>query len=144
MTNCEHNWACHGRKLTLDTVLDDWLGPTLALIHCEDCGQPALLHLVTWRGSTLAERIYGIRLVDSQTRNTYLANINRDYCDLTRKASETEALIGACSQDARLVLVTTTELIVEALSRDSFNPPVIPWQEVKTETYDDWMKLLPI
>ena len=135
---------CHGRKLALDIVLDDWLGPTLALIHCEDCGQPALLHLVTWRGSTLAERIYAIRLVDSLTRDTYLANINRDYCDLTRKTSETEALIGACNQDARLVLVTGPEMIVEAFSRDLFNPPVIGWQNVKTETYDDWLKLLPI
>ena len=144
MTDCEHSWAFPGRKLSLDTVLDDWLGPTLALIHCEDCGQPALLHLVTWRGSTLAERIYAIRLVDSLTRDTYLANINRDYCDLTRKTSETEALIGACSQDARLVLVAMPELMVAALSRDSFNPPVIPWQEANTETFDDWVKFLPI
>ncbi|MDA0273269.1 MAG: hypothetical protein O3C68_08455 [Proteobacteria bacterium] len=144
MTDCEHNWACQGRKLVLDTVLDDWLGPTQALIHCEDCGQPALLHLVTWRGSALAERIYAIRLVDAPIRDIYLANINRDYCDLTRKTSETEALIGACDQNARLVRVSMPELIVEALSRDSFNPPVIPWQEVRTETYNDWMKFLPI
>ena len=144
MADCEHNWADQGRKLALDTVLDDWLGPTLALIHCEDCQQPALLHLVTWRGSTLAERIYAIRLVDAETRDTYLANINRDYCDLTRKASETEALIGACSQEARLVLVTLPDMTVEAVSSDSFNPPVTTWQEVKTDTYNDWMKFLPI
>lgn len=144
MSDCEHSWTYHREKLALDIVLDDWLGPTLALVHCEDCRQPALLHLVTWKGSALAERIYAIRLVDSLTRDTYLANINRDYCDLTRKASETEALIGACSQDARLVLVTMPELIVEALSGGSFNPPVIPWQEVKTESYDDWMKFFPL
>jgi hypothetical protein len=144
MADCEHSWMCHGRKLALDTILDDWLGPTLALIHCEDCGQPALLHLVTWRGSALAERIYAIRLVDALTRDTYLANINRDYCDLTRKASETEALISACSQNARLVLVTAPEMIVEAFSSGLFNPPVMIWQDVKTETYGDWMKFLQI
>jgi hypothetical protein len=65
-------------------------------------------------------------------------------CDLTRKASETEALISACSQNARLVLVTGPEMIVEAFSRDLFNPPVMDWQDVKTETYEGWMKFLPI
>lgn len=131
-----------GRKLVLDTILDDWLGPTLALVKCEDCATPALLHLVSWRGSGLAERIYAIRLVAPKTRSTYLANINRDYCDLTRKALETEAFIGACSPRARLVMVTGLEMIVEAFSTELFNPPVMDWQEVQTETYDDWMKFL--
>jgi hypothetical protein len=36
-----------GKKLTLDTILDEWLGPTLAIVHCEKCSSPALLHLVT-------------------------------------------------------------------------------------------------
>jgi len=142
MADCKHSWMCHGRILALDTILDDWLGPTLALLHCEECDHPALLHLVTWRGNGLAERIYAIRLVDRRTRNTYLTTINRDYCDLTRKASETEALISACSQNARLVLVTGPKMIVESFSRDLFNPSVMDWQDVKTETYEGWMKLL--
>lgn len=142
MTDCQHSWMQRGRKLALDTILDDWLGPTLALVKCEECAAPALLHLVSWRGNGLAERIYAIRLVAPKTRNTYLANINRDYCDLTRKTSETEAFIGACSQSARLVLVTSLDMIVEASSTALLNPPVMDWQEVKTETYDDWMKFL--
>ena len=144
MADCKHSWMYHSRKLALDTILDDWLGPTLALLHCDECDHPALLHLVSWRGKGLAERIYAIRLVDPRARNTYLANINRDYCDLTRKASETEALISACSQKARLVLITGPEMIVEAFSRDLFNPPVMEWQDVNTETYEGWMKFLPI
>ncbi len=142
MSNCEHSWSTPGRKLNLDTVLDDWLGPTLALVHCEDCREPAVLHLVTWRGTSLNERIYAARVVDTLIRDTYLANIARDYCDLTRKASETEALINACHEDAQLVLMTTPGMLVEAVSAGSFNPPVIPWQEIKTETFDDWMKFL--
>ena len=134
---------CLGKQITLDTILDGWLGPTLALVHCEKCNHPALLHLVTWRGRGLLERIYAIRLVDPSTKNTYLANINRDYCDLPRKTSETEALIGASSQSARLVLVTSSKMIVEAFSRDLFNPPVMDWQDVQTEAYDDWIKFLP-
>jgi len=143
MTDCKHSWMCLGKQITLDTILDDWLGPTLALVHCEKCNNPALLHLVTWRGRGLLERIYAIRLVDPSTKNTYLANINRDYCDLSRKTSETEALIGASSQSARLVLVTSSKMIVEAFSRDLFNPPVMDWQDVQTEAYDDWIKFLP-
>ena len=142
MADCKHSWMYHSRKLALDTILDDWLGPTLALVHCEECDSPALLHLVSWRGKGLAERIYAIRLVDPRARNTYLANINRDYCDLTRKASETEALISACSQKARLVLITGPEMIVEAFSRALFNPPVIDWQDVKTASYEDWIRFL--
>lgn len=142
MSDCKHSWMCHGRIITLDTILDDWLGPTLALLHCDECDHPALLHLVSWRGNALTERIYAIRLVDSMTRNTYLTNINRDYCDLTRKASETEALISACSQKARLVLITGPEMIVEAFSRALFNPPVIDWQDVKTASYEDWIRFL--
>ena len=143
MADCEHSWMCHGEILALDTILDNWLGPTLALLHCAACGNPALLHLVSWRGNGLAERIYAIRLVDPMARNTYLTNINRDYCDLTRKASETEALISACSQSARLVLITGPEMIVEAFSRNLFNPPVMDWQDVKTETYESWLEFLP-
>ena len=131
-----------GKKLTLDTILDEWLGPTLALVHCQKCSSPALLHLVTWRGPDLSARSYAIRHIDSSTKNTYLANINRDYCGLSRKASETEALIGACSQSARLVLVTSPEMLVEEFSMGLFNPPVMSWQDVKTETYDEWIRFL--
>ena len=142
MADCKHSWMREGKKLTLGTILDEWLGPTLALVHCEKCSSPALLHLVTWRGPGLSERIYAIRHIDSSTKNTYLANINRDYCDLSRKASETEALIGACSQSARLVLVTSPEMLVEGFSMGLFNPSVMSWQGVKTETYDEWIRFL--
>ena len=60
------------------------------------------------------------------------------------KASETEALIGAYSQSARLVLVTSPGMIVKGFSRDLFNPPVMRWQDVTTETYDDWIRFLSI
>ena len=142
MADCKHSWMRKGKELTLDTILDEWLGPTLALVHCEKCSSPALLHLVTWRGPGLSERIYAIRHIDSSTKNTYLVNINRDYCDLSRKASETEALIGACSQGARLVLVTSPEMLVKGFSMGLFNPPVMSWQDVKTETYDEWISFL--
>lgn len=142
MADCKHSWMRKGKELTLDTILDEWLGPTLALVHCEKCSSPALLHLVTWRGPDLSARSYAIRHIDSSTKNTYLANINRDYCDLSRKASETEALIGACSQSARLVLVTSPEMLVEGFSMGLFNPPVMSWQDVKTETYDEWIRFL--
>ena len=142
MADCKHSWMRKGKELTLDTILDEWLGPTLALVHCEKCSSPALLHLVTWRGPGLSERIYAIRHIDSSTKNTYLVNINRDYCDLSRRASETEALIGACSQGARLVLVTSPEMLVEEFSMGLFNPPIMSWQDVKTETYDEWIRFL--
>ncbi len=140
MADCAHSWTCAGSRLELDTILDDWLGPTLALVSCADCKTPALLHLVAWRGTHLSQRIFAVRTVEPATRDTYLANINRDYCDLARKTSETEALINACCRNARLVLVAWPDPAVEATSSELFNPPVVPWQDIKAEMYDDWIQ----
>ena len=142
MADCEHSWMCLGKKLVLDTILDDWLGPTLAFVHCTECRIPALLHLVSWSAPHLTKRIYAIRLVDQKIRDIYLDNINREYCDLSRKVSETEALIAASSQNARLVLVTSSAMIIEAYSKPLGSPAVKRWQDIETDTFDDWTKFL--
>jgi hypothetical protein len=33
-------------------------------------------------------------------------------------------------------------MLVEGFSMGLFNPPVMSWQDVKTETYDEWIRFL--
>ena len=138
MNACHHSWLCPGDTLQLIETLDDWLGPTLAIISCQHCQQPALLNLVAWRGDQLKERIFGARTLTQAASDTYLANINRDYCDLTRKTAETEALIQTTSKTAHLVLVSLPRMQVSAVSTGTVDTPFRDWQDVDTNEFEHW------
>lgn len=142
MDDCNHSWMKKGSILSLVETLDDWLGPTLAIVRCEYCRQPALINLVAWQGAQLRTRIYGVRLLTPEVTDTYLANISRDYCDLTRKTSETEALIQTADKKANLLLTSVPELAVESITSGHHDAPFREWQAVKTEDFDHWYEIL--
>ena len=130
----------------MDTVIEDWLGPTIALIRCDQCNAPALIHLLAWTGQQLASRIFGVREIQGDIVNTYLANISRDYCDLTRKQSETEALFQSAGVVDYLVLTKTPEMcIVNSQKADpvKLNTKICPWQEIESQdnnrNYQEWL-----
>ncbi len=125
--------------------MDDWLGPTLALVHCSECQQPAVIHLLAWTGDQLARRVFAIREVSKQVAETYLHNISRDYCDLTRKGSETEALIQASDEAVRIVIATAPNLQIEqSISAEavSLSPTVRPWQEIDSADFERWLSAI--
>ena len=140
MATCEHSWCHAGGTLVIDTVIEDWLGPTIALVRCDKCDQPALTHLLAWSGQQLTSRIFGVREIPGDIVNTYLANISRDYCDLTRKQSETESLFQAANVVHYIILTKTPGmLIVNSQSADKvkLNAKIYPWQEIDHQDYND-------
>ena len=137
MAHQKHSWERVGGTLVTETVMDDWLGPTLALLRW-DCGQYAIAHLVAWTGKGLSARIFAVRQLDTTTAETWRRNVARDYCDLTRKQSETETLLQASEDSATLILTGAPELDVLAVSATTANPPFIPWQEVLEDDFPGW------
>ena len=122
-------------------VIDDWLGPTLAIIRCRGCNQYALIHLLAWSGKNLSKRIFAVRELSEATVATYLANISRDYCDLTRKESETQALLQAALEPGCLILVDVSTLqIIGAQTTTNIErkPRYSDWQEIKADHWDHW------
>ena len=134
----QHSWLKQAEPLTIETVIDDWLGPTLALIQCNTCHTKAVINLVGWRGARLCERIYAVRVLETAVAETYQRNISHDYCDLNRKQQETDALISASSLKADLVRLILPELLVLSVCTDELNPPFKPWQDIEPMAFERW------
>lgn len=126
-------------------MLDDWLGPTLAIIQCHGCHQYALIHLLAWSGKNLSKRIFAVRELPAAIVATYLRNISRDYCDLTRKVSETDALLQAAAKPDHLILVETPSFRVDGVQTTinlERSPRYQDWQEIKAADWCHWETLL--
>lgn len=137
MVHQKHDWERVNARLETTAVIDDWLGPVLALLQCR-CGQYAVAHLVAWQGPQLSQRILSVRPVDADTAETWIASVNRDYCDLSRKQMETSALLQASDDKAQLIKVRTSPLRVTAVAEGTYNPPFREWREVNEADFDSW------
>ena len=84
------------------------------------------------------QRIFGIRELSGPATETYLKNTSREYCDLTRKAAETERLIQSISGSTRLLMTTGPELIVVNSNTTHLEPPVRDWQQIQNDAWDIW------
>lgn len=99
------------------------------LVQCRDCGSPAILQLLAWRGARLKERVYSIAELPEDATEVFLRNMQSAYCDLTRQSHEVEALInlGVIKQIGCFELP-------ELLCRDihTYTEPVRhpPWEEI--------------
>ena len=137
----QHDWCSLGTVLTPLMVLDDWLGPTAAIIECKGCEQTAFCFLVAWHGRQLCERLYAIRELSKPVVETYLRNVSRDYCDLTRKQSETTALLNAAAPYTLLVLTRLPDMTVCRSTPSSDRHAFLAWQQIPEATDKDWQVL---
>jgi hypothetical protein len=138
LKDCQHSWSVPGNRLKIVETLNDWLGPTLAILACEQCSLPALLYLVAWQGNQMSDRIYAASPLDEAVVQTYLKNISRDYCDLERKQAETEALINIAIGPASLLRTSLPGLIVNAVSTRPATATPRDWQSIREEDFDNW------
>lgn len=122
-------------------ILEDWLGPVTALLRCPECNTHALIYLVAWQSPELKHRIFAVRVVPDEATRTYLRNIRSDYCDLTRKQSEFDALIAAAEPASLLISVHDNQ--IEATVPAETNPVLQSWREIESEDYARWKKLFP-
>ncbi len=139
MSACEHTWSTGSGTLPVTYTIDDWLGPTLFMTTCSHCGQPAVLRLIAWKDKNLTTRLFGVTEIEPAVARTYLENVNRDYCDLTRKSAETDTLMTA-GEESILVVVSVPAMIISAAYRAHQKPPLTPWQDIDPEAFDN---LLP-
>ena len=133
-----HSWQRINHQLDFDIVLNDWLGPTQALICCDDCDDFALIHLIGWDGDRMEKRIFAVRDLPGAVVETFRSNISRDYCDLTRKQSETQALIHASAREASVIEISLPRNRICALSTQKCNPKIQDWQALDAEDYCHW------
>lgn len=127
---CRHDWRRSGASLAFKVVLDHWLGPTAGLCRCSQCGDYAVAYLTRWSGKNLERRTFAIREVAADAADTWLHNVSREYCDLTRKSAETDALIASSSSEAWLVSVSMPDLEVLGAEGPTRAPAHRPWQEL--------------
>ncbi|MBL6692153.1 MAG: hypothetical protein ISP91_17370 [Pseudomonadales bacterium] len=141
MNTHQHSWALPGEHLEPVLILEDWLGPVTALLRCPVCDTHALIYLVAWQSPELKHRIFAVRVVPDEVTKTYLRNIRSDYCDLTRKQREFDALITAAEPASLLISVRGNQ--IEATAPAKTNPTLQSWHEIETEDYAHWKKLFP-
>jgi hypothetical protein len=134
----QHDWLRSDVRLTIKISFEDWLGPISALVTC-GCGDFGILQLIAWRGRRLEERIFSLREVEKTIAETYLANISRDYCDLSRKQDETTALINTSNRTGLLLEVQLPDLMITQRVLTDDNPPIATGQSHPIDP-DAWVR----
>ena len=129
-THQRHAWNCVGETLPLVFVIDAHDGVTDAIAECS-CGQHALLNLLDWAGKHLQERVYTVSELATEPARVFLRNIRSDYCDLTRKAAEVEALGVAASAVSAVLGLSLPDLRVVATEKAHTRRPI--WRVDLTE-----------
>jgi len=133
----QHSWELPEARLEPAVVLEDWLGPVTALLKCRECATHALIYLVAWQAPELKHRIFALRFVPDGAAATYLRNIRSDYCDLTRKQNETDALIAAAEPVSHLVEVYDSDRIC-GVTATSSRPTLVPWRDIDPDDFPAW------
>lgn len=141
MSNHQHSWATSGTTIKPVVAMDDWMGPVMGLLRCAECGLYGLIYLVAWEAPELRNRIFALRMVPRQAATIYLRNISSDYCDLTRKQSETDALLSSADNVSQL-LATTDMTVQQAVFTDA-RPPIVAWRDINPADYPQWKKGFP-
>lgn len=112
MNDCRHDWLRQEANLTPVFIIDEWQGPTDAIIQCAACGRFALLRLMHWSGRNLLTRIYGLADLDNNAVSIFLRNMKSAYCDLSRHGAETDMLVATASPITGGVIVKAPEMRV--------------------------------
>ncbi len=97
--NCTHCWhqasSEHPSGLRILYLLDNWQGPTAAIIECLHCALPGIIWMQAWSGKQKSLRVFSLAKLKKSTVNVFLDNQKRSFCDLSRPSMELEALLAA-------------------------------------------------
>lgn len=137
-----HTWQIPDANLKFMLVIEDWLGPTAGIINCDNCHLSALAYLLAWRGKQCEQRIFSVKLLPPAVIDTYLANIHRDYCDLSRKQSETQALFAATGTTGQLIEYNVNTARVTRVSMKLRQASPKSWQALTESDFERWSPLL--
>lgn len=150
MTDHRHTWCLPGNSLDIVFTIDDWQGPTDALVRCtacdgcEGCETIALLRLLHWSGPRLTKRIFAVSPLPDSAVSVFLRNMRSDYCDLHRHQAEVDALIATAEATSDVIVVDVAELRVLA----RHDPEVmrgrpLSWRQSAPDESDPyWLDLL--
>ncbi len=120
-----------GWPFSLVQTLDEHLGLTDALVRCNNCAEYYLLELTQWPTTTTDLRVMRLLSVTAANAERFLANVNRDYCDLQRHQHELAALqVGARLSAWLLTLdVANHRLVATNKYADSAPVELVSWRQ---------------
>ncbi|MBT3427199.1 MAG: hypothetical protein HOL98_14835 [Gammaproteobacteria bacterium] len=135
---CNHNWhgnaGDHPSGLRILYLIDDWQGPTAAIIKCLHCALPGIIWMQAWSGKLNSLRIFSLAKLRTSTVKVFLDNQNRAFCDLARPSMELEALVASAEPCCQLfALDLNTGHLGENISCDD-------WSKI---SYQSWQLGLP-
>lgn len=145
MKKCTHDWSIPGSELKPVFVIDDWQGPTDAIVRCQACGAYVLIRLLHWSGRNLATRIYALASLDDDAVHIFLRNMKSAYCDLSRHGAETDMLIATATGIDGGVILQVPELRVRSRleAAELGDRKIVSWRsEAPDETDSHWLAIL--
>ena len=145
MSGCIHDWQRQGAHCNVIFVIDDWQGPTDAIVQCGGCDACALLRMLFWQGRNLSTRIFAAAGLDSDSVAIFLRNMRSAYCDLSRHSAETGALIATAGPvDCGLVArVPDMEVLAPLTAADLGKFTLSSWRDQAPDEADPfWLALL--
>ena len=128
-----HDWFDAFAKLTLHLTFNDWQGVVNGMLRCHACDEFAVIRLLDWGHKNLRTRIFSLASLPVDSAHIFLRNMNSDYCVLSRKQQETEALYHSLDPVAHIVAIGLPELVILGVQS-------VPTKPIK---YPDWHTLTP-
>lgn len=107
---------------TIETlyILDDYLGMTDAIVRVD--GDAFLLESVDWDPKTTHPRVFRTGHLADDIVDDFMRDVSRDYCDLTRKATQVASLGEQAKWSDALVVIDVRS--AEILAREIPGEPV--------------------
>ncbi len=135
-------WCCNSTTLGVAIVFDDYLGVTDALVRCDDCGRHALANLLDWSPPKLGKRAYALSHLPATAVEVFFRDARSAYCDLTRMASERQALEGTAAPVFAVVVATLPDLAISrVLAVKGVRRP--DWRtDLASKTSSGWLQRL--
>jgi hypothetical protein len=129
-----HDWDIKSTHLGLTYTLDEWQGVLNGMLHCQGCNSYSIIRLLDWAGKNLQTRVFSLADLPADSAKVFLRNMNSDYCDVTRKQDEANALYFCLGPVTHIVAIEVPGLKLLDSIRN---------KNTTTICYPDWQTLSP-
>jgi len=129
-----HEWLNQSARVNLVFTFNDWQGVVNGILQCRRCNDFCVIRLLDWSNKNLRTRIFSLASLPDESASVFLRNMNSEYCDLSRKQHETEALYHSLDPVTHIIAIGLPDLMILG---------VVPFATPMPIKYPDWHTLAP-
>ncbi len=113
------------------------------MLRCQECSEFSVIRLLDWGHRNLQTRIFSLASLPVDSARVFLRNMSSDYCDLSRKQQETEALYHSLNPVSHIVAIGLPDLVILDLVQTASTGSPVTKSATTPIRYPDWRTLTP-